>query len=251
MKADPEAWLAFMAEVRSEFMASPVSHLEPSPPDPLVWREDIERLASMTGLRRADFGYDESAYVKSAARMLTPPRLPGELPELPEHFVRPSLVDTVVPELVLRAAGETKPHRVLTGMGGAGKSLTASEIARNKAVRRHFSDGILWLEDSPVVFSKQNLLLKLAKLGRDFEERVLSRHPQQGRSIKYDAIDFKNVEQAQGFFAARQKEHDLRCLLVVDNVWNKVKRSTLSVSWLHHNSLLSCEEPALTSGGQC
>ncbi|CAM9956525.1 unnamed protein product [Scytosiphon promiscuus] len=246
MKADTKAWLEFIAGVRNDFMAGPVSQptslilresamvAKPSLPDPLVWREDIGRLAKMTGLRSADFGYDESSYVKSAARKITPPRLPRELPELPEHFVRPSLVDTVVSELVMIAPGKAKHHRVLTGMGGAGKSLTASAIARNKALRTRFRDGILWLEDSPGDFSEQNLILKLTKLGRDFQGRILSRHIKQGRSIQYDAIDFKNLEQAWGFFVARQKEqHDLRCLLVVDNVWNKKVLETADAMGFH------------------
>ncbi|CAM9368085.1 unnamed protein product [Pylaiella littoralis] len=217
MKADPKAWLEFMAEVRSEFMTGPWSHptslvlrvpamvetlltmvwrlltmvwkapamvATPNLPDPLVWREDIERLAKMTGLRGADYGYNEASYVKSAARQITPPGLPHELPDLTELFVRPSLVDTVVSELEIIPPGKANYHTVLTGMGGAGKPLIASSIARNKAIRTRFRDGILWLENSPGDFSEKTFLLKLESLGHDFRERVLSRHSKHRGSLR-------------------------------------------------------------------
>lgn len=193
-------------------------------PDPRSWRQDIRSLQPLTGLRRADFGDDELGYLKAVASVVTPPRLPGNVPSLPFYFVKPPLVEHAI-SVLMNATTNTR-GLVLTGIGGAGKSLIASSVARDKDVRRHFGDGVLWLDvnSNTEVFDEKTLLSQLEKLAHQFRDFVLPRHFRQGGSAsKYDNRAFEDIKDAQGFFDMWHGKHSLRCLLVVDNVWNLVR----------------------------
>lgn len=215
MESDPQAWSVLMEKNALSTRATKFGSL----PDPGFWREDVGVLADLTGLR---FGGDKASYVKAIAGMLSPPRLPDAVPPLPDQFVKPSLVDSVISELLDISPG-TSRGSVLTGIGGAGKSVIASAVARDKSIRRRFRDGVLWINDDPQEFGEESLLHQLKTLAKQFRELVLARHYRQGHAFQYDVPDFKDLRDAQDFFPMWQKKYDLQCLLVVDSAWTVVR----------------------------
>lgn len=236
MKEDEVAWRTLMAEIGGPTRVGDAEST--SPPEPRVWRYDITRLAPLTGLRRKEFGKDEESYIKAVASIVSPPRLPEAVPQLPDYFVKPQLVDDFISALLGTGIYEIKAQKVvLTGVGGAGKSLIAASIARaigaagetgissatTYDLQRRFSDGILWLNDGPGDFSKQNFLGQLNTLMEQFRQVVLSRRYRQGRTSQYDVAEFVDVGDATGYFLMWQKKFDLQCLLIVDNTWNVVR----------------------------
>ena len=190
-------------------------------PDPFHWREDVGKLQGLTGLRYEGFGTDEPSYVKAIVNMVTPPGLPRNVPSLPSYFAKPPIVDEVISLLLHSVPGMNTNHVVVTGMGGAGKTLVASAVTRNKDIRRHFSDGILWMKDERDSENyDSSLLSRLEDLARQFQKLVLRFH-RQGRVFQNEDPDFKNVQDAQEYFRMWQKKnHTLKCLLIVDDVWN-------------------------------
>lgn len=189
-------------------------------PDHIRWRKDIEKLGSFTGLRCDDFGSDEPSYVKAVATMVSPPRLPDNVPPLPEYFVRPAMVDKVISKLEDNVTAPNTSAVVITGMGGAGKSLIASAVVQSKVIRRNFCHGILWLNDEAYGYNERKFLLNLVVLAKQFCELVLSRFYRQGRVFQYGTIEFKTVHEAQAHFLKWQNKHNLRCLLVMDSAWS-------------------------------
>lgn len=196
------------------------------PPDNLWCLEDTARLASLTGLRREDFGKDEPSYVKAIANMVSPPRLPDSVPELPDHFVRPTMVDDTKTKFLDNVTGNNPCHMAITGMGGAGKTLIASAVVHDTDIRQHFGDGILWFNDEAHGYKEHNFLLNLNAIAKQFQELVLKRCYRQGRVFQYESVYFKSVQEAQEYFGMWKKKHSLRCLLVVDNAWNSVRAQT-------------------------
>lgn len=235
MKEDEVAWRTLMAEIGGPTRVGDAEST--SPPEPHVWRHDLTRLAPLTGLRRKDFGEDEEAYIKAVTSIVSPPRLPDAVPQLPDYFVKPQLVDDLISALLGTDISEIQEQRVvLTGVGGAGKSLIAAYVARaigaagetgissaeTYDLQCRFSDGVLWLDDGPGDFSEQNLLSQLNTLAKQFRQVVLSRRYRQGRTSQYDVAEFVDVGDATGYFLMWQKKFDLQCLLIVDNTWNVV-----------------------------
>ena len=218
-------------------IGGPARHAQSSLPDPLVWREDVSKLMPLTGLRRKDFE-SEKPYMEAIARLVSPLRLPDVLPPLPDYFVRPPLVDDVISGLLGTVSGREPSHIVVTGMGGAGKSLIASAVARDRMVRRSFTDGVLWLNDEPGDFSEKRLLDQLNTLcNKQFQDLVLNRHIRQGRTSQYNALSFENLKDAQEYFAMWQKKFDLRCLFIVDGTWNVVRSRRLCRALLRSHKL--------------
>ncbi|CAM9733325.1 unnamed protein product [Scytosiphon promiscuus] len=218
MKENPGEWQILMEEI-----AASTRDGSSSLPDPMWWREDLRKFIEVTGLRRENFREDkgdERDFVTAVAKVVAPPVLPGIVPPLPDHFVNVPLVDSLVSELLGCTTNNVVRGTALTGMGGAGKSVIASAVVRDKRIRRHFTDGVLWLDQEPGEYNEDIFLLELKKLAQQFEEVVLSRHYRQGRDVQYNMGDLTSVSRAQGLFQMWQKKYGLRCLLVVDNTWN-------------------------------
>ena len=201
-----------------------------SVPDRRSWRQDIDKLAPLTGLRFETFEGDERRYAAAAARIVSPPRLPAILPALPAHFVKPPLVENIVLALTSSSVMTQTRGVVIFGIGGSGKSVIASAVARDKTLRRHFRDGVLWLKDEPGNFSEERFLGQLNALAQQFRDLVLVRHYRQGRDSQYADVLFRDHKLARDFFPMWQKKFDLRCLLVVDGVWNVVRRDAIPAS---------------------
>ena len=252
MAGDSKAWEDLMKHFANGTRMSE----SPSLPDPRFWRDDLDNLG-LTGLRRLDVG-DDNEYLKVIVRSVSLPRLPTDVRPLPEHFVKVPFVDEVMTKLV--GTSDTPKRLVLTGMGGAGKTSIASAVARDRGLRRHFSDGVLWLNDIYGDFSKQELLRQLTALAEQFQEVVLTRRFRQGRPHRpqYDSVKFNDLTEALEFFSMWKKTYGLdHCLLVVDNVWSKVispslvfvpsERFTRDAHWVNWGRVPSC---LLTSLGR-
>ncbi|MDX2139093.1 MAG: NB-ARC domain-containing protein [Chloroflexota bacterium] len=85
------------------------------------------------------------------------------------------------------------------GMGGVGKSTLATALVQDCQVRRHFSDGILWIEvgQTPTVTELQ------AAVGVHYGD---------------DREKYQRPEEAR--IALSHKLHQLQALLVLDDVWD-------------------------------
>lgn len=217
--ANPETWGKFMVEVRGSTRNAEST----TPPDRSHWRQDVEKLAKLTGLPFEGFKGDEPSYIATIATMVSPPTLPDTVPSLPHYFVTPTVVDHVISKLLDNGGGTNTPHAVVTGMGGSGKSLIASAVVRDKIIRRYFSDGILWLNDNAYGYTEDNFLQNLMVLAKQFQELVLRGRYWQGRVFQYESIAFNAIQDAQEYFLEWKKRHNLTCLLVVDNTWNMVR----------------------------
>lgn len=216
MSTDDGAWRALMDQIAGSERDSKTSL-----PDPILWRQDVGKLAAMTGLRREEFANDKD-YAEAVALIVPPPRLPDSstgMPPLPDHFAEPPLVGDVKSALLDVEPLAGTRGVVVIGIGGAGKSMVASAVARDKSVRHHFSDGVLWVTDD----SKRCLLDQLNALAKQFRKLILKRYFRQGKASQYEDKDFKDLNQARGYFPMWQKKHRLKCLLVVDNAWSSVR----------------------------
>lgn len=220
LEADPADWRNLMDTIGGSTRDEESTSL----PDPFHWREDIGKLKGLTGLRYKGFGTDEPSYVKAIVNMVTPPGFPRNVPSLPSYFVKPPIVDELISKLFHSVPGMNTKHVVVTGMGGAGKTLIASAVTRNKDIRRYFSDGILWMKDGRDSENyDSSLLSRLEGLARQFQNHLVLRFYRQGRVFQHEDPHFKNVQDAQEYFRMwQEKNHTLKCLLIVDDVWNLV-----------------------------
>lgn len=89
--------------------------------------------------------------------------------------------------------------------------------------RRRFCYGTLWLNDKGGNDSqKSGFLRNLVRLAKQFRVLVESRFYQQGRAVQYGAK----------YGTKWQNKHHLKCLLVMDNIWNLVRTISLHVFFL-------------------
>lgn len=126
------------------------------------------------------------------------------VPELPPHYLSRSENLQTLENFLLADANRpvvmtgTSRKVGLCGMGGAGKSVIASGLARDCEVRRSFSDGIFWLTvgQEPTLTTLQ---IQLAKaLGSD---RQIFEDVQEGREHLRELLVNKV------------------CLLILDDIW--------------------------------
>lgn len=224
MEDKPAAWRAKVEEVAAPSGRHPSYTL----PNLHFWRLDIQKLASLTGVRRIDFESDEH-YAKVIADITSPTKLPESIPPIPDQFVKSSLVDAVTSALLY--SGNAQRCVVMNGIAGVGKSSIASAVARETVIRRRFFDGVMWLNDEPGEFISQRLILQLNVLAKQFLKLVLARHHYPGQIPQQNATNFKNSRDATDFFATRQKKYDLQCLLVVDNARSSVRSNLLYLEY--------------------
>ncbi|MFF5114993.1 NB-ARC domain-containing protein [Streptosporangium sp. NPDC000509] len=121
------------------------------------------------------------------------------VPSLPPHFVARTRELGLVADS-LRSDLPTDGRQVaIVGMGGAGKSVLAAAISREPAVRRAFPDGVVWIELGPA----PSIPERQAQLAGAF-----------------GMLDAAFVDAQQGKAALTKVLADLRCLVVLDNVWD-------------------------------
>ena len=136
-----------------------------------------------------------------AARQLRVPRVPLQMPPLPDHFVERPKYQQAVKELLLCEGTKvgTLVVSAIYGLGGIGKSVLASKLAHDEEIQTRFCDGILWstLGQSPDILP---LLSDWIQALGDYDYKPTS------------------IEGASN--QLRTLLHDKRVLLVVDDVWN-------------------------------
>ena len=155
--------------------------------------------------------------IKDMIAVMNPPRLgalaniPRNAPVLPTTYVqRDAAFEGVVSDLIdpHRSASTT---RCLLGMGGGGKTLMASSVVREERVRASFKDGVFWVpvgrEGKDVALSLEHLAIELSRVPTDNPHRCPDR--------------FSDAEEALRHLSAVCAENELRCLVVLDNVWDR------------------------------
>jgi hypothetical protein len=158
---------------------------------------DPERLELLLYQALRDLQPDGPEHVEALARRRIPP---PNIPDLPARFVpRPELLAEARAALLTPGTTEQAREVGLVAMGGAGKSVLASALARDEQVNQAFSDGIVWLEFG----STPNLLARQAQLA--------------------DAYGDPNpvVDLQQGLARLNWLLAGAACLIVVDNVWER------------------------------
>ena len=127
--------------------------------------------------------------------------VPLQMPPLPDHFVeRPEQQRRVKEDLLCEGTKSgTLVVSAIYGLGGIGKSVLATKLARDLDVQSHFSDGILW-----------------ATLGQNPDILPLL----SGWIQALGDNDYKPTAPESASNHLRTLLYDKRVLLVVDDVWN-------------------------------
>ncbi|MBD2463051.1 TIR domain-containing protein [Oscillatoria sp. FACHB-1407] len=126
------------------------------------------------------------------------------VPELPPHYLSRSENLQALENLLLADANRpvvmtgTSRKVGLCGMGGAGKSVIASGLARDCEVRRSFSDGIFWLT-----------------VGQ--EPTLTTLQIQLAQALGSDRQIFEDVREGKEHL--RELLIDKVCLLILDDIW--------------------------------
>lgn len=180
------------------------------PVHPVVRVGDAALLPEPVGIYDARFMQRGADYELELSRLVeqlqAPPPALGALhgvPSLPPHYLeRPEVLRE------LRDALRSQPERRvlitsarvgLQGMGGIGKSVLASALARDTRVRSLFPDGVYWVtigQDPKLVELQRALATTLGDVG-DFDSLVVGRARLHAR--------FRQMQ----------------ALLVLDDVWHK------------------------------
>jgi glycerol-3-phosphate cytidylyltransferase-like family protein len=128
-------------------------------------------------------------------------KLPHNVPPLPpsqKYVARPA----VLAEVKQRLLAEDEQPLVVRGLGGLGKSLLATAIARDEEVLEHFEDGVLW-----VTLGQKPTNLQ-ADLGGWIDKLDKSHGSYSASTLSLAKSYLQNLLS------------DKRMLLVVDDVWN-------------------------------
>lgn len=179
--------------------------------NPVLRLGDYNLLAEELKLLDAPDFREDSNYatrLKTLVRQLSQPVAPmGTLvnvPTLPPHYLhRPkdlsSLMDSVLADLrrPVVVTGTTK-LTAIEGMGGIGKSVLATALARDHATRRSFPDGVIWLT-----------------LGQT--PNLTERQSQIAESLGDPSPTITDVQQGRAMLS--RLFQDKACLLILDDVW--------------------------------
>ena len=127
----------------------------------------------------------------------------GHAPDLPSRFVaRADVFDAIRDGVVSHGT------LALVGMGGVGKTILATAIARDPAVQAAFPDGIAWVEAGPQATPTQ------------LQERLAARLT--GEAVSFPAAEVGRHRLAE-LLAGRA------FLLVIDDIWDAEALSALNV----------------------
>ncbi|CAB1119260.1 unnamed protein product [Ectocarpus sp. CCAP 1310/34] len=157
-------------------------------------------------------------WVSAEFRAARPPKtgemakIPHNAPALPPAFVeRSGLVEAVAQDLAA-AERATDTADVLRGIPGGGKTVAASSVVRCENVRRSFKDGIFWVQVGQVGTGNPTALLK--GLAEDLAHAPSNRP----RTVPHE---FRDVEHVVSHLVGVLEQGNLRCLVVLDNVWDR------------------------------
>ncbi len=130
------------------------------------------------------------------------PALLGQVPPVVGWVERAELRE-VVSALTTKSDGVVALTTGLVGAGGFGKTMLAAQACRDRAVRRRFRGGIVWVT-----------------VGRDVDEAGLAaRISEEIRILGGEGPAFTSLEQAGQALAEALRVRRRRTLLVADDVW--------------------------------
>ena len=158
-----------------------------------------------------------------------PPRLndladiPPAVQSLPKAYVERTMQEAAVSGLVNEERNATATVS-LWGMGGGGKTVVASSVVLDNRVRSSFRHGIFWFHFGQA--GKASVALILEKLARELA--VASTDTPHLCPNKFDSVD-----EAARHVSAIIKSKNLRCLVVLDNVWDVEVVSVFASTGIH------------------
>ena len=137
--------------------------------------------------------------------------IPSAVPSLPKAYVeRTAMQEAAVSDLVNEERNATATVS-LWGMGGGGKTVLASSVVRDNRVRSSFKHGIFWFHFGQE--GKASVVLVLGQLAHE-----LAGVPTDTPHICPNKFD--SADEAARHVSATIKSKHLRCLVVLDNVWD-------------------------------
>eukprot|EP00903_Cladosiphon_okamuranus_P008759 g8391.t1 len=137
--------------------------------------------------------------------------VPQNASDLPPAFVeRNELVASVTKDLVGKDRATDEAH-VLRGIPGGGKTVVASSVVRCDEVRTIFKDGIFWVQVGQVGTGNPTALLK--GLAEDLAHAPSNRP----HTVPHE---FRDAEHVIGHLEGVLKQGNLRCLVILDDVWD-------------------------------
>ena len=150
--------------------------------------------------------------------------VPCAAPSLPRsHVPRTGMVEQIVSGL-LGPQRESPVVDGLVGMGGGGKTVLASSVVRDDRVRSRFIHGVFWVCVGRA--GKDNVALLLEQLARE-----LAAAPSDTPHVCPHSFDTaENTARHLKEILARNK---LRCLLVLDGVWDVEVVSAFASTGFH------------------
>jgi WD40 repeat protein len=155
----------------------------------------------------------------------------SDVPELPVKFLpRPNDLEPLK-ALLIDSSSQTntvtgKTHKVgIQGMGGIGKSVLAAALAREEAVRRQFSNGIVWIR---LGYDRVNPIDEQIKIAR-----ALTNEPQSFVSIQEGKVFLENLLR------------DTACLLILDDVWHLDQIEAFNVLGVHCQMVITTRDTGI------
>ena len=189
----------------------------------LLWhRKDAKELAAYEGkLRNIWTNVRGVAILEVRERLeeMRPPRLeqmaavPTGALALPDsHVERSALTGEVVQSIAGADAATNSAAHLLLGMGGGGKTVLASSIVRNEAVRKYFRQGIFWV--------------RVGQGGKDQLQALfqgLAREVGAARTDTPHGVPnvFTSLDETIQHLAAVSRSDSLPRLVVLDDVWER------------------------------
>ena len=137
--------------------------------------------------------------------------IPLAVPSLPEAYVNRTGIQKKAVDGLVNEERNATATVALWGMGGGGKTVLASSVVRDNRVRSSFNHGIFWFH-----FGQEGKAFVAPILGQ--LARELAAAPTDTPILcpnKFHSTD----EAARHVFATIELKH-LRCLVVLDNIWD-------------------------------
>jgi len=152
------------------------------------------------------------------------------VPPLPQAFIARDELHEIREALLLAtdgAVGVTGHSLGFQGVGGIGKTVLATAIARDEQVREHFPDGVFW---TTIGASGDIVVAQTALLSRLGAEHAELRSTHEGSSLLRNALA------------------DRGCLLIVDDVWSTAAAEAFQATGPRGRVLYTTRDRAVLDG---
>ena len=150
--------------------------------------------------------------------------IPPAVPSLPKAYVeRTAMQEAAVSGLVNEERNATATVS-LWGMGGGGKTVLASSVVRDNRVRSSFRHGIFWFHFGQE--GKASVALILGQLARQLAVAPTD-------TPQLCPNKFESAQEAARHVSATIRLKNLRCLVVLDDVWGVEVVNAFASSGIH------------------